>query len=344
MRPIACESVSITGIRVRNPVYSPNTNGMDITSCKNVFISDCDIEAGDDAICIKSENPYGAMLPTQNIVVTNCTLTTNSNGFKIGTATNGPIENITFSNSVIYNSNVPYNYRVIAGIAIEMVDGGSIDGISVSNISMKNVRTPIFIRLNHRNPGADTFLRNVMIRGVDASGSILTSSITGMPDAPVEAITLEDIRIRSEEAGEASWVTRAIPEIADQYPEARMFGRLPGFGLYVRHAKSVRLRNVELIAEKPDFRPAVFCEDVEDVVIAGLETANPAPQNPVIALQDARRVFVQGSRAPENAEVYLRVEGAGSKQISVTGNDLSEAKNAVQLDEGALRGAVAVHS
>jgi hypothetical protein len=101
---------------------------------------------------------------------------------------------------------------------------------------------------------------------------------------------------------------------------------------------------VELIAEKPDFRPAVFCEDVEDVVIAGLETANPAPQNPVIALQDARRVFVQGSRAPENAEVYLRVEGAGSKQISVTGNDLSEAKNAVQLDEGALRGAVAVHS
>jgi polygalacturonase len=87
LRPIACESVVIRGIHVRNPIYAPNTDGMDITACRNVFVCDCDIATGDDAICIKSENPYGELLPTKNITVTNCVLSTCCNGFKVGTAT-----------------------------------------------------------------------------------------------------------------------------------------------------------------------------------------------------------------------------------------------------------------
>jgi polygalacturonase len=108
----------IRGIRVRNPIYAPNSDGMDITASRNVFVSDCDIATGDDAICIKSENPYGELLPTKNITITNCVLTTCCNGLKVGTATNGRVENIVFSNSVIYNdSSAPLNQRVIAGIA-----------------------------------------------------------------------------------------------------------------------------------------------------------------------------------------------------------------------------------
>ena len=76
---------------------------MDITACRNVFVGDSDIATGDDAICIKSENPYGELLPTKNITVTNCVLSTCCNGFKVGTATHGVVENIVFSNSVIYN-------------------------------------------------------------------------------------------------------------------------------------------------------------------------------------------------------------------------------------------------
>ena len=125
MRPVACESVYIRGIRVRNPIFAPNTDGMDLTACRNVFVSDCDIATGDDAICIKSENPYGEMLPTKNITVTNCVLSTCCNGFKIGTATHGVGENIVFSNSVIYNDDItPLNERATSGIALEMVDGG----------------------------------------------------------------------------------------------------------------------------------------------------------------------------------------------------------------------------
>ena len=60
LRPINCETVFIDGIRIRNPYYGRNTDGMDITSCRNVMVSNCDIIGGDDALCLKSENSYGS--------------------------------------------------------------------------------------------------------------------------------------------------------------------------------------------------------------------------------------------------------------------------------------------
>jgi hypothetical protein len=335
LRPIACKTVHITGIVVRNPVYSPNTDGMDITCCENVFVSNCDIDAGDDAICLKSENPYGTMLPTRNVLITNCVLTTSSNGFKMGTATNGAFENIVFTNSVIYNRDVPYHYRVIAGLAIETVDGGSIDGVYVSNIRMQNVRTPIFIRLGHRNANPATFVRNITIAGIDAVGAIVTSSITGMPDAFVDTVTLSDIRIRTEEGGQSKWGRPEVPEVEKDYPEARMFGRLPAYGFYLRHARNIRLRNVEIIGDKEDFRPAILCDDVRDMIVSGFETRCPVPLDAVFELKNCQEVFIQGSRAPADTKVFARVVGSASDQITLFGNDLSRAKEGFTCSDGA---------
>jgi Glycosyl hydrolases family 28 len=187
----------IRGIKIRNPIIGPNTDGIDPTCCRNVFISDCDIATGDDCICLKSEGPYGRMGLTKNITITNCVMTCCCNGLKFGTATRGGFENITFSNSVIYNEDVALNARVIAGIAIEMVDGGWVDGVAISNIRMQRVRTPIFVRLGARREAGR--LRGVMIDNVHATGAILTSSITGIPGHSVEDVSLTNIRIESEE-------------------------------------------------------------------------------------------------------------------------------------------------
>ena len=98
-RPIECDTVIIRGLKIRNPVIGPNTDGIDLTCCRNVSISDCDISTGDDAICLKSEGPYGVMGLSRNITITNCVLTCCCNGLKFGTATRGGYENITFTNS-----------------------------------------------------------------------------------------------------------------------------------------------------------------------------------------------------------------------------------------------------
>lgn len=337
LRPLGCDGVVFDGVRIRNPFWGRNTDGMDITSCRNVFVSNCDIIGGDDGICLKSENPYGGDVPvSKNITVTNCVVSSASNGFKMGTATEGAFENIVFSNSVIYSDNgSPMMNRVIGGINIETVDGGSVDGVAVSNIRMQNVRAPIFVRLGQRNPGKGTFLRNVLIEGVDAAGAIVTSSITGVPGLRPTDISVSDCRIRTVAGGSADWAKRDIPEVIDQYPESWMMGRLPAYAFYVRHADRVRLRNIEVIADKPDARPAVVCDDVNDLILSGLEFSAVSADAPVFDLRNTRRAFLKGMRAPAGSRVFAQVSGAASAEIRLLGNSLENGQKAVSHVGGA---------
>ncbi len=335
LRPVACETVVIDGVRIRNPSYGVNTDGMDITASSDVFVSNCDIATGDDAICLKSENPYGAVLPTRNITVTNCTLTTSCNGFKLGTASHGAFENIVFSNSVIYSAASPIDARVEGGINVEVVDGGSADGVVISNIRMQNVRSPIFVRLGQRKTSRATFLRNVIIDGVDAEGAIMGSSITGVPGLRPSAIAISNCRIRTVAGGEANWALREMPEVANKYPQAEMMGRLPAYGFYIRHADRVRLRDIEVITDKPDGRPAIVCDDVNDAIFSGLELSAPGGGAPVFDLRDTRRAFLTGMRSPVGAEVFAQVSGAGSAGITLLGNALNGSQRAVSYTDGA---------
>jgi hypothetical protein len=346
LRPINCDNVFIRGIQIKNPVFGPNTDGIDPTGCQNVFISDCSIDTGDDAICLKSENPYGsAVRVSKNITITNCVLTCCCNGLKFGTATRGGFENVTFSNSVIFNERVDPKARVIAGIAIEMVDGGWLEGVVISNIRMQNVRTPIFIRRGNRTPRADGTpgsLRGVMIENIHASGSILTSSITGLPGFDVEDVSISNIRIDSEEGGSAGWVSAEVPEMAASYPEARMFGRLPSYGLYCRHVNGLRLRGIDFGAVAAEARPALVCDDVKSLDVDGFRSASTAGGQPVIKLIQTKSALLRGCSAPAAAATFLLVEGDRSDGIALTGNNLSAAKTPVELAGGAPAAAVSV--
>lgn len=336
LRPIACETVVIDGVRIRNPNYGVNTDGMDITASRNVFVSNCDIYTGDDAICLKSENPYGDLLPTKNITITNCVIATSCNAFKLGTASNGAFENIVFSNSVLYaDADSPLYTRSSGGICIEAVDGGSIDGVVVSNIRMQNVRAPIFVRLGERKKREGTFLRNVLIEGVDASGAIVSSSITGVPGLRPSDITVSDCRIRTVAQGQAAWAHREIPEVADRYPEARMMGRLPSYGFFVRHADRVRLRDVQCITDLPDARPAIVCDDANDVILSGLDLSAPVGGAPLIDLRNTQRAFLAGMRSPVGMQVFAQVGGAASSGIALAGNVLDPGQTAVNYTDGA---------
>jgi hypothetical protein len=344
LRPIACESVFISRIRIRNPVYGPNTDGIDVTCSQNVFISDCDISTGDDAICLKSENPYGEILVSRNITVSNCALTGCCNGFKIGTATHGGFENIAFSNSVVFNGPVAFDERIIAGVAVEMVDGGWIDGVMVSNIRMQNVRTPIFIRFGNRAKQdlsrSQSYLRGVMISGVRATGAILTSSITGLPEKPVADVTLRHIRVFSQEEGKADWSQRVIPERPEAYPEARMFGRLPASGLYCRHVQDLLLDDVRVESQTSDPRPLLVCEDVSDLEIDAVAGRSNSRLAALLDLRQVRNAFIRNSSAPASTAAFLRVSGVDSSGIVLAANNLRRAEKPVELDPAAPQNAV----
>lgn len=343
LQSLACETVTIDRIVIRNPPFGINTDGIDITASRSVSVSNCDIATGDDAICLKSPSPYGDSLPTKDITVSNCTLRSSCNGFKIGTETRGAFQNIVFKDSVISSDATrPVNERVISGVSIEMVDGGSIDGVSVSNIRMQNVRAPIFIRMEQRNRSDNSFLRNVQIEGVNAGGAIVTSSISGVPGLRPSDITISNCHFRTSEQGRADWAQRDVPEAVDKYPEAWMMGHLPAYGFYIRHADRIRMQNVECLAESPDERPAIVCDDLEDATFDGLNLMAPAGGAPVIDLRSTRKVLITDMRAPAGAKVLVQVSGADSAGIELKANTLVQGQRAVSFTNGAAQDSATV--
>jgi len=341
LRPIQCEYVFIRGIVIKNPNIGPNTDGIDITCSQNVFISDCLIDTGDDAICLKSEPAYGTGVPLlKNVTVTNCMLTTCCNAFKIGTGTHGGFENITFSNSLIVNPESDLKARAIAGIALEMVDGGWLEGVTISNIRMQRVRTPIFIRRGNRTGEKAGTLRGIMINNVHATGAAVTSSIAGIPGFDVEDVSLSNIRIDSEEDGKEDWVNREIPEVQKNYPEARMFGRLPSHGFYCRHVKGLRMTGIEFTSSPSEARPALICDDVKGFTLDGLRSSSLSGSQPMIKLRQTQEAFLRGCAAPPDTKTFLAVEGRQSSQIVLLGNNLTAAEEVLRTGDEVAKDAV----
>lgn len=264
---LACDRVYARGVTIRSRC-NKNNDGLDIDSCSNVRIADCDISSGDDAIVLKSASAR----PCSNVVITNCVLSTDCNAFKMGTESNGGFQNITISNCAIYDTR-------LSGIALEVVDGGLMDGVAISNITMRNTGGPVFIRLGNRArpyqkdmnaPGVGT-LRNVSLSTIVATGAAMTGcSITGLPGHPVENISLRDIRIVFAGGGTEEETKRIPEELPEKYPEYRMFGTLPAYGFYIRHARDIRMDGVSLTTDTADARPAIVQEDVEGLALAGI--------------------------------------------------------------------------
>ena len=135
---------------------------------------------------------------------------------------------------------------------------------------------------------------------------------------------------------------RDIPEVADKYPEARMMGRLPSYGFFVRHADRVRLRDVQCITDQPDERPAIVCDDADDVILDGLDLSAPVGGAPLFDLRNTRRAFLTGMRSPAGAQVFAQVSGADSSGIMLTGNSSQSGQRIVNFTGDATEGSAKV--
>ena len=278
-----CDTVDIRGIKVFSHC-NWNNDGLDIDS-RNVTVSGCTIDSDDDALCLKSETPG---IPCANIKVTNCRLASNCNAIKLGTASRTGFRHITISGCTVNAASqdpirhwrqklehITADRTVLAGIAVETVDGGESEDIDISHIQMDQVQTPVFIRLGDRQsrprsclPPAISSLKNVFISHIRATAySRISSSVTGLPDANLQNIYLSDIHITCPGGGTREDATRRIPEMEKSYPENRIFGNsLPASGFYFRHVKGLSVQDITITPQTPDLRPTFVRDNVTDII------------------------------------------------------------------------------
>ncbi len=304
---LLCEDVNIDGIKVNSRV-NHNNDGIDIDGCQRVRISDCDIISGDDAIVLKSTLD----IPCKNVTITNCVLSSNCNAFKLGTETNGGFQNIVFSNCTIYDT-------PLAGITLQMVDGGTLERVSVSNITMNNVGTAIFIRLGNRarpyndslpKPGmgkmSHIFIDNIIGANIGKTGC----SIVGIPGYMTDEITLSNINLTFEGGGTEENAKSEVPEHPSEYPEHGMHGILPAYGFYCRHVKNLSFNNVSLGYDNEDFRPALVFDNAENIQITGIKASSYVTA-PVIQFSRVKHAIIQSCSANEGTGTFLQLKGTG---------------------------------
>ncbi len=328
---LACDDLLLDGLTVRSQV-NLNNDGMDIDGCQNVRIANCDIRSGDDAIVLKSTLDRSC----RNVAISNCLLSSDCNAFKLGTESNGGFENITLSNCVIYDTR-------LAGLAVEMVDGGVLERVSLAHVVMQNVKCPVFVRLGNRarpfqtnmqKPGLGR-LRHVRIAHVQADGADrIGCSITGLPERNVEDVALENIRIGFAGGGNEADGRRNVPERGEAYPEYNMFGALPAYGFYCRHATGLRFEHVVVGCTAPDARPSLVCDDVDDLEVQDWRAAKSAASSPEILCNNVRGAVFRGCHGPIGGKPFLRLEGGETADIRLVGNDLADPTTAVVRGEG----------
>lgn len=268
---LGCENVLIHGVTIRSAVNG-NNDGIDIDSCKRVRISMCDIDTGDDAICIKATRATSC----ENIVVTGCIIKSVWGALKLGTESAGDFRNISISDCVIRDTHG-------GGLKIISMDGCRLENVQVSNIIMDNVSGPIFIRLGSRlrryyddQPERDVgILRNVSLRNISGrvweKGYLLYGThprkagiiVTGIPGHCIEDLTFENIDFSFPGGGtESDAATHDVPEQEKEYPEFPMFHPIPAWAFYLRHARGIKMRDVRCRTESADARAPIFTDDV----------------------------------------------------------------------------------
>ncbi|GLY40555.1 exo-poly-alpha-D-galacturonosidase [Amycolatopsis sp. NBRC 101858] len=313
----------VDNFRIDGLVIDTNRDGINIDCCKNVRIANTTVNSpNDDAIVLKSSYALNRVRDTENVTIDNCfvsgydlgtlvdgTYKTSSYGrtgrVKFGTEANGGFRNIAISNVV---------FEYCRGLALETVDGGWLEDVTISNLTMRKVQMPLFLRLGARMRGPAGipvgFLRRVSISDVTTfdADPRYPSCLAGIPGHPIEDVKLSNIRHHLAGGLTPGDAVQNPPELETAYPEPSMFGTLPAYGFFIRHARGISLDNVDVRCGAPDTRPAFVVRDVADLDV---HHCRAEAGKPTFVLDDVDDFRVSDGRPVEEA----RVEHADHQEL-----------------------------
>ncbi len=214
MNPSLCEDVSIIGVHVFNSPAAQNSDALDLESCRRALVKECTFDTGDDGICIKSgKDGEGRRIgmPTEDVLVEDCTVYHAHGGFVIGSEMSGGVRNILVRNCTFIGTSIGLRFKSKRG------RGGIVENIQIEGVRMEDI-TEAAIDFNMYYGGKDpsekkglnedskapqsskdapTF-RDIRIHDLLCRGAGVAILIQGLPENPIRDITLKNVSINSE--------------------------------------------------------------------------------------------------------------------------------------------------
>jgi hypothetical protein len=281
--PLLCRNVDIRGIYIQNP-WKPyhNCDGIDIHSCRNVRVSDCHIDTGDDGICLKSIPDWFISacgqsagqstmkvdynlprVPCENVLIDNCVVTHAHSGVSAWAEVIGGLGNLAVTNCVFDGT------RTGIQIARYPWPGGYVRDCTFDNIIMRRVECGIQIssqvapwdKLNE-GPEMETSpdIGSIRITNVTGTQVMVACEMYGMEKNPVHDVAFANIRMEA------------------------------NLGFNLRHVRNVSFDHVEVRCRNV---PLVV-KDATNIECHRFNAVAPAPGIPVIEVERVRQGWVRG--------------------------------------------------
>jgi len=305
VHPICSDNVTITGITIKNPANSPNTDGINPEGCSNVHISNCHIDVGDDCITLKSgtqDDLFIKQHACENITITNCTMVNGHGGVVIGSEMSGGVKNVTISNCVFCGTD--------RGIRIKTrrFRGGVVEDIRINNLIMTDVFCPIVINGFYKCgckedelarassleklPLVDStpLFKNFYISNVTARNVVAAACyMYGIPESPIEGVTIDNFVV------DMSKTATEPKEPAMTFHDSSMLGK----GIKLTNVKDVTIKNLR-ISTRDD--SAVSISNSEQISIDGIIVNDLNKSIPAIKLENTNDVYIACGRLAEKIE------------------------------------------
>lgn len=210
LHPLSCESLTLNEVKVFNPWYSQNGDALDVESCRNVLITNCFFDAGDDAICLKSgkdEDGRRRGEPCENVIVKNNTVLHGHGGFVIGSEMSGGVRNVYVSGCSFIGTDVGLRFKSARG------RGGVVENIYIDNINMIDIPNDVLIAdlyygikvspddpvpsVDEKTPA----FKNIHISNVFCRGAGRALFFNGLPEMPIKNISIKNMVVTNAKKG-----------------------------------------------------------------------------------------------------------------------------------------------
>ena len=281
-----------------------HTDGIVVDSSRFVRIANDYIDTGDDGIVIKSGKDADGLRvnrPTEDVVITNCTVHHAHGAVSIGSETLGSIRNIVASNITVEDTENGARIKSARG------RGGVVENIRFDNWTMENVGEAIVVTNYYLMEGetrhgdepvskTTPIFRNIAISHMTIDGARTLIDIAGLPEMPIRSLHISDVM----GAGKS--------------------------GMTATYTDDLELHDVQL---NPLSGPAFSVEHSSNLELDDVTTSKPT-QSPVIQLRDTAGAVIRDCRAFKGTGVFLSAGKGELKQIVLESNALENAAAATQ--------------
>jgi polygalacturonase len=207
--PDDCDDVVISNVTILAPETAANTDAIDPNDSRDVLITHCHIDTGDDNVAIKAGRKLpGREFACENIMVSDCVFL-HGHGMSIGGETFGGVRNVTVTNCVFDGTQNGLRIKSQRG------RGGLVENIVYEDIQMKNVDPAVTFtsyymgtsagdRVQKSAPDSDAahaltertpVFRDIYVKNLTATCQRGAGIIMGLPESAISNVVFDNLNI-----------------------------------------------------------------------------------------------------------------------------------------------------